>query len=148
MPRTSRTLTSIMLAAMVALLALSAALAGNSDVTTGQFLVAIAKEANVGAADPVAAAEALRSAGYPLPKLDPDKPLTEGTVAVIANALGLRVTTQSPDAAFGSGQVAAFLGTFGRDLGSRAGSRPDIDGTDPSTKGKKKGHHKSSSEPL
>jgi hypothetical protein len=148
MPRTRRTLTPIVLAAVAAILAGYAAFAGNGDATTGQFLVAIAKEASVNAGDPVTAAQALRSAGYALPNLDLDKQLTEGTVAAIANSLGLNVTTQQPGAAFGSAQVAAFVDTFGRDLGSRAGSQPGIKGTDPSTKGKKKGHNKSNSEPI
>lgn len=148
MPRARRTLIPILLAAMVALLAGSAALAADGDVSTGQFVVAVAKEAGVSGADPAAAEKALRTAGYALPKLDLDKPLTEGIVVAIASALGLSVTTQHPDAAFGSTRVAAFLGRFGSELGHRAGSSPTINATDPSTKGKKKGHTKSNPEPL
>ena len=151
MHRTTRTVTPIVLAAVAAILAGYAAFAGNGDMTTGQFVVAIAREVNVSAGDPVVALDALRSAGCHLPNLELDKPLTEGTVATIANSLGLHVTTQQPDAAFGAAQVAAFVDTFGRDLGARLGSRPDVNGTpgfDPKTKGKKKGHYKSRCEPI
>jgi hypothetical protein len=148
MSRTTRNLTPIVLAAVVAMLAGHAAFAGSGDVTTGQFLVAIAKEVNVSAGDPVTAEQALRSAGYTVPNLDLDERLTEGTVAAIANALGLHVTTQQPGAAFGSAQVSAFLDTFGRDLGVRADSQPGIRSADPATKGKKKGQHKSQCDPV
>jgi hypothetical protein len=149
MNRIPRLCVSILVAAVV-LTAGAAAFAATDNVTTGQFLVAVAKVHHLDAADPAAAAGSLRAAGYALPELRFDNTLTEGSVASIASALGLRVTTQNPQAIFTPSQVDAFLNSFGQELGNRAASDPTTTASDPLTKGKgkKKGLTKSRSEPL
>jgi len=149
MHRIPRLCVSILVGAVV-LTAGAAAFAANDNVTTGQFLVAVAKVHHLDAADPAAAAGSLRAAGYALPEMRFDSTLTEGSVASIASALGLKVTTQNPQAIFTPSQVDAFLNGFGQELGNRAGSAPTTAATDPMSKGKgkKKGHTKSRTEPM
>ncbi len=139
---------SPILVGVVVLTAGAVAFAAADNVTTGQFLVAVAKAHHLDATDPAAAAGALRAAGYALPEMRYDSTLTEGTVVSIASALGLKVTTQRPQAPFTSVQVDAFLKSFGQQLGvapnaQPAGSPP----FNPENKGKKKGHTKSRIEP-
>ncbi len=147
MQRIPRFCTSIVLAVVV-LTAGAVAFAATDNVTTGQFLVAVAKAHHLDAADPAAAAGALRAAGYALPEMRLDSTLTEGTVASVASALGLNVTTQKPQSLFTSAQVDAFIKSFGQELGSRQAPVPAS--TDPLNKGKgkKKGLTKSRTEPL
>ncbi len=149
MHRIPRLLASILVAAVV-LTAGAVVFAATDSVTTGQFLVAVAKAQHLDASDPAVAAGSLRAAGYALPEARLDSTLTEGTVAAIATSLGLRVTTQNPRAAFTSSQVDAFLSSFGPELGNRQGASVTTNSTDPSTrgKGKKKGLTKSRTEPL
>ncbi len=123
--------------------------------TVGHFLIEIAKIKNLPATDGNSAAAVLRNAGYRLPNLALDKNLTQGDVASIAGALGMRVTTSKPDAPFTFPEVGAFLKGFGTELGSRLGrgtvgapQRP-AEEVPPWTKGKgkKKGHYKTPSDP-
>jgi hypothetical protein len=149
MPRIARVNLLVALLAVAALVAGTSAIAAPHDVTTGQFLVEIAKAQKLDAADPASASNSLRAAGFRVPDVQLEKPLTEGTVSSIATALGLRITTHNPDATFNNDQMDAFLKSFSRDLGIRTGET-SLTGADPLTKGKgkKKGLTKSRSEPY
>lgn len=123
-----------------------------AEVTVGQFLIEIAKVKNVAAVDAESAARNLQASGVNLGTLDLKKSLTEGDVARIASAVGLRVTTTRPTAPFSQRQVDSFVQTFGSDLNSGGiGSDPSTQSTtrpDPQPgKGKSKGH-RSPSEPV
>ena len=129
-------------AALVAAFSIAPALA--ADLTVGDFLVEIAKAKRLSADGAVSAQDALRSAGYALPSLDLGKRLTEGDVARIGTSVGLRVSTTKPEAPFTTEQTAAFMDSFGRQLGA-VGDEPatprDHTGNNKSKgKGKKKGH--------
>lgn len=127
-----------------------------ADYTVGQFLVEVAKAKNIVAVDPVSAERGLRQAGVSLPALDLNRSLTEGSVAAIATAVGVPVSTSRPDAPFNQGQVDSFITTFGSSMGSSGSSnQTDAAGTDGTTKedpqpgkGKSKGFNKSPSEPV
>ena len=120
--------------------------------TVGDFLVEIAKAKSLSASDPVSARAALTSAGVALPPLALDKALTEGDVVQIGGALGVPVTTSSPSTPFDSGQVDGFISTFGKKLASPGDqTQSPADFPNPGTdkgRGKKKGHHKSPSDPV
>ena len=141
--------------ALMALVALAvmvpAHAAGN--VTVGGFLTQIAHVQNLQATDGAAAAASFRAAGISLPSLDLNAPLTEGTVAQVAGSLGLTVTTSNPQAPFSQTQVDAFVSSFGGQFGKFAVGgtttvSPMAPTFDPKSKGKKKGHTKSRSEPI
>jgi hypothetical protein len=125
------------------------------DATVGDFLMGIAKARQLSASDPVSARAALQSSGVVLPPLALDRALTEGDVVQIGGAVGLRVTTTQPAAAFDSGQVEAFLSVFAPKLVPLSGTDPQDTAEDafpnPGTgkgNGKKKGHHKSPTDPT
>jgi hypothetical protein len=73
-------------------------------------------------------------------------------VAQVAGSLGLTVTTSNPQAPFGQPQVDAFVSSFGDQFGKFAVGAPTVSQNtptfDPKSKGKKKGHTKSRSEPI
>lgn len=131
--------------------------AGSGGYTVGRFLVEIVSAKGPAATSPDQAARTLRAAGYQLPNLPLDAALTEGAVTEIAIALGIKVTTRSPNAQFSGSQVDAFLTTFGPEI--RGGCQPqgngngngqgNGNGADPRTKGKgwKKGLYKSHHQP-
>lgn len=147
-----------MIAVLAFGVAFAPAFAGNA--TVGDFYTKLAQAKHLTAADAASAEAGLRGAGFNLPQLALGKSLTEGDMTSIANALGLSVTTQRPTQPIGESQVDAFITTFGSQLGAPAlpdGGQPRIygegtGGVDPGNsgngKGKKKGHNKSSSEPL
>jgi hypothetical protein len=141
----------IALMALVALAVMVPAHAAGK-VTVGGFLTQIAHVQNLQATDGATAAASLRSAGVNLPALDLNAPLTEGTVAQVAGSLGLTVTTSNPQAPFGQPQVDAFVSSFGDQFGKFAVGAPTVSPNaptfDPKSKGKKKGHTKSRSEPI
>ena len=120
--------------------------------TVGDFLVEIAKAKILTASDPASAKASLIGAGVVLPPTDLAKPLTEGDVVEIGGAVGVRVTTTTPTAPFGSEQVTGFISTFGRDLSSSGDDRQSTrDFPNPGGdkgNGKKKGHTKSPSDPV
>ena len=149
MPRFAKVFATILFAVVVAILA-GNAFADGSEVTTGQFLVAVAKAHKLDVSDPANAADALRAAGYAIPKVVFDEPLTEGAVVSIAAALRFNLTTQTPDAAFTQTQMNVFLQSFGKEMATQGdpGGISNSNGVDPETKGMKKGHDKSKSEPL
>ena len=144
-------------AVIVAVLAAAvgtAAFAG--DVTVGRFYSETAKAKHLVSADAASAEASLRAAGYQLPKLYLEKRLTEGDMTSIANALGVTITTSHPSQAVGQAQFSNFMTSFGSQIGApviRGGSpaQTNSQGDDPgnsgNSKGLKKGHHKSTSDP-
>jgi hypothetical protein len=147
---------------MIAVLAIGVvsapAFAGN--VTVGDFYTKLAHAKHIASTDAASAEAGLRGAGFNLPPLALGKSLTEGDMASISNALGVSVTTQRPTQPIGESQLEAYITTFGSQIGAAtlpAGEQPQLygegtGGVDPGNsgngKGKKKGHNKSSSEPL
>lgn len=137
--------------ALMALVALAVMVPAHAaaKVTVGDFLTQIAHVKNLPAQDGATAAQSLRAAGVNLPAVDLTASLTEGTVAEIANSLGLSVTTSKPSAPFTQAQSDAFMSTFGQVIKSPTlNPEPMTPGFDPKSKGKKKGHTKSRSEPV
>jgi hypothetical protein len=133
------------------------AFAGN--VTVGRFYTEIAKAKQMTAVDASSAEASLRAAGFRLPDLALGKSLTEGDVTSISNALGLAVTTSRPTELVSDSQMSQFLSSFGSQLSvSKGGDKlgnPYVTNSvngDPGNsgngKGKKKGHNKSTSEPI
>lgn len=146
---------------MIAVLAvgtvLAPAFAGN--VTVGRFYTELAQAKHLVSVDAASAEANLRGAGFNLPKLALDKSLTEGDMTAISNALGVAVTTQRPSQQISETQMNTFMSSFNSQLSApsvRGGvSSPyqtNSQGGDPGNsgngKGLKKGHHKSTSEPI
>jgi uncharacterized membrane protein (DUF441 family) len=132
---------------------LTPAFAGN--VTVGRFYTELAQAKQLVSVDAASAEASLRGAGFDLPKLSVDKSLTEGDMTSISNALGVAVTTQRPSQPISESQLNTFMSSFGKQISAPARGvnpfRTDSQSGDPGNsgngKGKKKGHHKSSSEP-
>lgn len=145
---------------LIAVLAVAAvaapAFAGN--VTVGRFYTEIAKAKQLTAVDASSAEAGLRAAGFRLPDLALGKSLTEGDVASISNSLGLAVTTSRPSELVSDSQMNQFISSFSSQLSVSKGAdkvNPYTTlsvGGDPGNsgngKGKKKGHNKSTSEPI
>jgi len=128
-----------------------------ANVTVGQFYTELAQAKHLVSADAASAEANLRGAGFNLPKLALQKSLTEGDMTSISNALGVSVTTERPSALISESQLNTFMASFGSQLGAaKTGVSPyetySQGGTDPGNsgngKGKKKGHNKSTSEPI
>jgi len=126
------------------------AFAGN--VSVGRFYTELAQAKHLVSVDAPSAEASLRGAGFNLPKLALDKSLTEGDVTAISNALGLNVTTQKPSQAITEAQLDTYMSSFGSQIGVSAGKLGGEIKVDPfavnGAKGKKKGHHKSTIEPI
>jgi hypothetical protein len=142
---------------MIAVLAVGTVVAPAfaANVSVGRFYTELAQAKHLVSVDAASAEANLRGAGINLPKLDLGKSLTEGDMTSISNALGLTVTTQKPSQLISESQMNTFMSSFGSQLGgSKAtGINPfqlnaGSDGTPGAGKGKKKGHHKSTSEPI
>lgn len=124
-----------------------------ADASVGDLLVRLATALNLPATSPAAAAEALRAAGYEIPALDLDKVLTEGDVVAVARALGIRVSSSSPDAAFDASKIEILVESLVLPELDPSSADPlglsDDNGADPATKGRgrKKGLDKTPSEP-
>jgi hypothetical protein len=133
------------------------AFAGN--VTVGRFYTELAHAKHLVSVDAASAQGNLRRAGFNVPELALDKSLTEGDLTSISNALGLAVTTQQPSRPISESQLNTFMVSFGGQLKAPAVQVGDpfqtfgtgTGGIDPGNsgngKGKKKGHHKSASDP-
>jgi hypothetical protein len=143
---------------LIAVLAVAAAaapaLAGS--VTVGRFYTEIAKAKHMTAVDAASAEAGLRGAGYRLPQLDLGKELTEGDMTAISKSLGLSVTTSRPTTPVSETSMNRFMSSFSNEIVIGGGdenpqSPTDVIG-DPGNsgngKGKKKGHNKSTSEPI
>jgi len=144
---------------MIAVLAAAAlalpAFAGN--VTVGRFYTELAKAKHLGAVDATSAEANLRAAGFHLPSINLDKTLTEADVAAISTSLGVSVSTSRPTSVVNESQMNQFIGNFGVSSNftldpTTPGLNPDSSGGDPGNsgngKGNKKGHNKSTSEPI
>ena len=139
---------------MIAVLAvgtvMAPAFAGN--VSVGRFYTELAQAKHLVSVDAASAEANLRGAGFNLPKLALDKSLTEGDMTAISNALGLTVTTQKPSQLISESQLNTFMSSFGSQLGTKVGGNAYETQTLPpqsgNGKGKKKGHHKSTTEPI
>ena len=147
-----------LIAVLAVVAAVAPALAGT--VTVGRFYTEIAKAKQLTAVDAASAEAGLRAAGYRVPELALGKALTEGDVTWISNALGLAVTTSRPTELVSESQLNQFMTSFSSQLGApslKGGgvSNPygvSSTGGDPGNSGngksKKKGHNKSTSEPI
>ena len=140
---------------MIAVLAIGAAVApafaGN--VSVGRFYTEVAQAKRLAAGDAASAEANLRGAGFNLPNLALDKNLTEGDMTSISSALGLTVTTDRPSQLISEAQLSTFMASFGSQLGkvSATGATFETQTLPPQSgngKGKKKGHHKCTSEPI
>ena len=145
-----------MIAAAVLVFAANGLVSAKDDsATVGWFVGEVAKVRGLTVSTESEAVSALKASGVVLPSLDLGKTLTEGDVVAIGHAVGVTTTSKNPNAPFTRTRAQTFLSTFGSEIAGR-GDEPatsrDIGGTpnDASNngKGKKKGHNKSSSEPL
>jgi hypothetical protein len=136
--------------------AVAATVAFSGNVTVGSFYTQLAQAKHLVSVDAASAEANLRGAGFNLPRLALDKSLTEGDMTSISNALGVAVTTQRPSQSISESQMNTFMASFGSQISAptiRSGSafQTESQGGDPGNsgngKGKKKGHHKSTSEP-
>jgi hypothetical protein len=142
-------------AAVLIFAATGLASAKDDGATVGWFVGEVAKVRGLTASTEAEAVTALKGSGVALPALDLGKTLTEGDVVAIGRAVGVNTTSQNPTAAFSRTRAQTFLSTFGSEIagqGDGSATPRDIGGSpnDASNngKGKKKGHNKSSSEPL
>jgi len=127
-----------------------------ANVTVGKFYTELAQANHLVSADAASAEANLRGAGFNLPKLALGKSLTEGDMTLISNALGVAVTTERPSELISESQLNTFMASFGSQLGAsktaanpyEAYSQGGSPGNSGNGKGKKKGHNKSSSEPI
>jgi len=131
------------------------------DATVGDFVIRLAKARNLGATDARVAADSLRGIGVRLPaEMNFSKRLTEGDVATLSRAVGVNVTTATPDNTFTDDQVDRFFAAFAVNLqnpgpDATAGSDGNNEGPpfNPyakgkgGSKGKKKGHDFTATEP-
>ena len=152
--KTSRETRVIAVASVIALtLALSGAVWAGEGTTVGWFLQRIAAARNLQATTPAQAERDLRASGVGLSKLDLDKPLTEGDIVIVGQSLGINVTTQNPTALSDRRQAESFIVAFGPEVGTSGSAKTRDAGGVPNDasdngKGKKKGHNKSTGEPL
>jgi len=125
---------------MIVLLAASIDRAGAAEVTVGRFIQELAQAKKLDARSTESARAALAAAGLQLPTdLEYTRVLTEVDVTRISRAIGLKLTTSTPDAAFDDMSVDRFFATFGGEIsgGSGAGgstaecSHPSGDCTNP-----------------
>ena len=145
----------------------SVTLAAQDDsATVGWLLREIAITRGLSAPTEAGAAQVLKAAGVALPSLDPAKSLTEQDVVAIAKSFGIDAKTRNPNAPFTKSRGRLFLSAFGNEIGSvgdqgvtrQGGGNGNGTGPgngngngppfDPFSKGKKKGHNKSTSEPI
>ena len=134
----------------------------SNEVTVGSFVQRLAQSKKIDSSSARLAVGALSQAGIQLPPdLELSARLTEGDVARISRALGLAVSTNRPDSGFSGEQVDKFFASFRVELAlapnggtvngaheTRAGAQfdPYVKGKGGS-KGKKKGHDFTPSEP-
>jgi hypothetical protein len=127
------------------------------DVTVGRLYSEIVSIKRIPASNAVTAEAELRRAGVELPTLALDKHLTEADLVAISKSLGLSVTTNRPSVPVSEGQMRTFLTGFGSQIAAPSLKGGTIDtpfqtlDLPPQAskgKGKKKGHNKSSAEPI
>lgn len=120
------------------------------DVTVGRFYMEIARTKHLAAKDAASAESTLKSAGYALPTLALDKSLTEGDMTSISKALGVTVTTQQPSHPISESQMNSYIASFGSGVQAPENrtESAQMGASRSKGKGKKKGHHKSDSDPI
>lgn len=122
-------------------------------VTVGDFVRNMASAMTLPAQDEVTAEGSLRAAGFPLPPLDRSAALTEGAVAAISNAVGLRITSSNPAASFEQERLDRFITSMAPQLNAARVGGVDARGASTessrshSGRGKKKPHSKSPKKP-
>lgn len=137
---------SILVLALMLVTAVPVLAAG--DITVGRFIQELARVKNLNATDARIAVDSLRSIGVRIPEeIRLDQRLTEGDVVEISRAVGLRVSTNNPEAPFTEEQVNSYLQAFSAELGLIGGDDDDppsvrVPAFDPHSKGKAyaKGH--------
>jgi hypothetical protein len=142
-------------ASILVVFAICAAPAFAAELTTGKFMMEIAKVKNLPALNAATAKGSLISAGINVSEIDVNKVLTQGDVVAISNASGLRMTTSTPGATFSNEQMNNFIGSFAKQMGDSGneakspdkGDKPRVDPREKG-KGKKKGLFRSVSEPV
>jgi hypothetical protein len=148
-------------ALFVALAMVVVALPASADnATVGDFVIRLAKARNLGATDARVAVNSLRGVGVRLPSdINLSSQLTEGDVAVLSRAFGVNVTTTNPENTFTDDQVDRFFSAFAVNLqnvdGGESNDTAASDGPpfNPyskgkgGSKGKKKGHSFTATEP-
>jgi hypothetical protein len=145
---------NVLFAGSLALVISAAAWAAADSVpTVGWFLGEIASAKHWDVKSQTDPAAAFRAHGIELPRIDAAKPLTEGDVVAVGRALGVALNSQKPAAPFDRTHAQAIAATIATGTGRNDPARPlDIGGTPNDNSdnghGNKKGHNKSSSEPL
>jgi hypothetical protein len=136
----------ILVVALLLVAATPALAAG--EFTVGKFIQELARTKNLNATDARIAVDSLRSVGIRIPEqIRLDQRLTEGDVVEISRAIGLRVSTNNPEAPFTEEQVSNYVQAFSAELGLIGGGEEDppsvrVPDFDPHSKGKAyaKGH--------
>ena len=152
--KTSRETRVIAVACVIALtLVLAGAGWAGEGATVGWFLQRIAAARNLPATTPTQAERELRESGVQFATLDLNKPLTEGDIVRVGQSLGIKVTTQNPTSLSDQKQAQSFIVAFGPEVGTSGAAKTRDAGGVPNDasdngKGKKKGHNKSTGEPL
>ncbi len=112
--------------ALALVLIASAPVLAAGEFTVGKFMQELARAKNLNATDARIAVDSLRSSGVRLPeKLRLDERLTEGDVVEISQAVGIRVSTNNPEAPFTEEQVDSYLQAFSAELGLIGGGGGD-----------------------
>jgi hypothetical protein len=115
---------SILVLALMLVSAMPVLAAG--DITVGGFIQELARVKNLNATDARIAVDSLRSVGIRIPEeIQLTRKLTEGDVVEISRAVGLRVSTNNPEAPFTQEQVNSYLQAFSAELGVIGGSSED-----------------------
>ena len=90
---------------------------GATEVTVGRFIQGLAQAKQLDAQTPTSARAALSAASVRLPDgLDDARVLTEVDVTRISRAIGLDLTTATPDAVFDETRVDRFFAAFGAEI--------------------------------
>ena len=117
-------------------------------ITVGDFLRNVANALRLPAQDGMTAEAALRAAGFALPPDDRSADLTEGTVAAISTAMGLRITSNNPAASFDKERLRTFMSVVSSDLNSLPSGGVSAQSSSSESSGdKKKPHSKSPKKP-
>ncbi|ANM28497.1 hypothetical protein ABI59_00925 [Acidobacteria bacterium Mor1] len=107
------------IAGFVCLAALTSTSAGQPE-TVGDFLLRIAHVKHLSADNAAMAEQALRDSGHAIPQLALDQVLLEKDVVAISKALGLNLSTRTPQDRFTRAEIERFVTVFGDHLTGKA----------------------------